>query len=348
MQLKTKTGILIDIQGYMEYLKEIKEKAKKLAKSVILPEGNEERTIRASKIILDEGIAKQVYLLGDEDEIKTRASNLAVSLSGVSILNPKKSAKIEEYAEEYYEMRKAKGLSKEQALSEMKDELTYGAMMLRKGEGDSLVSGAQNTTANVLRAGFKLVGLEKGVTHASSFFIMITPKKEFGTDGKLIFADCSVTPNPNEEELAEIAIASAKSCKHFLKTEPIVALLSFSTKGSAKTPETEKVAKALSIIKQRAPELKVDGEMQLDAAIIDSVGRAKAPGSSVAGKANVLVFPTLDAGNIGYKLVQRFGDTDAIGPVLQGFAKPISDLSRGCSVDDIVNTVALTINKYEV
>jgi phosphate acetyltransferase len=240
-------------------------------------------------------------------------------------------------------MRKHKGVTEDEAAKSMLDNLRWGAMMVKQNNADAMVAGAENSTGKVLLAGFNIIGTSPGVKSASSCFVMDMPDKKWGKDGLMIFGDCATIPDPTAEQLAEIAIQSAESCKKFLNTEPIVALLSFSTKGSAKHENVDKVLKALELIKQMAPALKVDGELQADAALVASVGQQKAPGSTVAGFANTLIFPDLQSGNIGYKLVQRFGNAGAYGPFLQGFAQPITDLSRGCSIDEIVNTAAVTL-----
>lgn len=325
------------------FSEKMKSLAKAAGKKLVLPEGLEKRTVEAARIIKDEGLASEVILVGEKAKVEAFASEIGVSLEGISISDPTTSPLKAEFATEYYNLRKHKGMTEEQADIEIVDMLRWGAMLVHLGYADAMVAGAESTTANVLRAAFNIIKCKPGIKSASSCFVMATDKKQYGADGSFIFADCATIPNPTSEQLAEIAEASAESCRTFLETEPVVSLLSYSTKGSAKGELVEKVQKALELVKAKCPELKVDGELQLDASIVDSVARQKAPGSEVAGKANVLVFPDLQAGNIGYKLVQRLAGADAFGPILQGFAKPVSDLSRGCSVDDIVVTSAITL-----
>ena len=325
----------------MSLMDGIKAKAKSCKKNILLPEGPEERTVQAAAIIVKEGIA-DVTLLGNEQEIKASAEKLGVSLDGVSIVDPATSPDLADYTEKFYQMRKEKGVTPEKAAATMKNPLFFAAMMVKEGVGDGMVAGALCTTGDTLRPGLQIVKMAKGISVVSSCFVMEVPNKAYGDNGILLFADCAVNPNPTSEQLAAIAISTAATGKALCGIDPRVAMLSFSTKGSAKHELVDKVSNATALVKEMAPDLNVDGELQADAALVEKVGQLKSPGSPVAGKANILVFPDLQAGNIGYKLVQRLAGAEAIGPVCQGFAKPINDLSRGCSVDDIVSVVAIT------
>ncbi|MDQ2180500.1 phosphate acetyltransferase [Marinifilum sp. D714] len=329
----------------MDLLQKIKENAKLHNKRIVLPEGTEERTLQATDILLEEGIA-QIILIGAPEEIKGEADRLGLkNIDKAIIVDPKSHDKMEAYAEILVELRKKKGMTMEQAMELVQDPLYLATLMIKAGDADGEVAGALNATGDVLRPAFQIVKTMPGISVVSGAFIMILKDKNYGDDGMMVFADCAVHPNPTASELAEIAVATAKTTKAIAEMEPRVAMLSFSTMGSAKHEMVDKVAEATRLAKEMAPEFQIDGEMQADAAIVEAIGVKKAPGSKVAGKANVLVFPTLEVGNIGYKLVQRLAGAEAVGPVLQGMAAPINDLSRGCSVSDIVNLVAITANQ---
>ena len=318
---------------------DIKGKARAASKHVVLPEGTEERTIKAAAIIAKEGIA-QVTLIGNVAEIKKKAAGL--DYSGVSIIDPNDSDKTQEYADKYYELRKHKGVTPDTAKQQVLDPLYYACMMIKMGDADGMVAGAIHTTGDTLRPAFQIIKTAPGISVVSSSFIMELPTNYFGHNGILMFGDCAVNPCPDADQLAAIAISTAKTGAQLAGMDPKVAMLSFSTKGSAKHELVDKVSLATQKVHELAPELSADGELQADAALVEKVGQLKSPGSEVAGKANVLIFPDLQAGNIGYKLVQRLAGAQAIGPICQGLAAPVNDLSRGCSVDDIVSVVAIT------
>ncbi|NBK22626.1 MAG: phosphate acetyltransferase [Spirochaetia bacterium] len=327
----------------MTFAEKMKAQAIAANKKLVLAEGTESRTIQAARKIIDQKIAASVTLVGQESSIRKAAEAVSTSLDGIILEDPLTNADRKSFGKAYYELRKHKGMTEEQAFEDIAEPLRWAAMMVRLGKADAMVAGAENTTGNVLVAAFNIIKTKPGIKFASSCFVMATDKTDLGSDGSFIFADCATIPNPTAEQLAEIAEASAISCKTFLQAEPMVAMLSYSTKGSAKGELVDKVVQATELIKAKLPDLAVDGELQLDAAIIGSVAKSKAPGSKVAGKANTLIFPDLQAGNIGYKLVQRLAGAEAYGPILQGFAKPISDLSRGCSIEDIVITASITL-----
>lgn len=323
----------------MALIDKIKAKACSDVKHIVLPEGTEPRTVQAASIIAKAGIAK-LTLLGNPDAVKATANGAC--LEGVTIIDPATSCKCESYAQTLYELRKSKGMTLEKATELVRDPMYYGVLMVKLGDADGLVSGAIHSTGDMLRPALQIIKSKPGMKTVSSCFIMECPDQSIGQDGVLIFADCAVIPLPTAEELAAIAVAAADSARSLVGMEPRVAMLSFSTKGSAKHELVEKVQTATALAHEMAPELQLDGELQLDAALVESIGQLKSPGSTVAGKANTLIFPDLQSGNIGYKLVQRLAKAEAYGPVLQGIAKPCNDLSRGCSIEDIVATVAIT------
>ena len=334
----------------MALLDEIKAKAASLKKTIVLCEGEDRRVVEAAAQIIKEGIAK-IVLIGNEEEAKKVAPD--VDLTGITLIDPLTSEKTAEYAKILYEARKAKGMTEEQAAVQAKDRTMFGALMLKAGDVDGYVSGACHSTANTLRPGLQVVKTAPGIKTVSSCFIMIAPEggNKYNPDGVAVFADCAINIEPDAQQLADIAVSSAKTSKAIAGIEPRVAMLSFSTKGSGNDDKffksVPKVQEATRLAKEMAPDLALDGEFQFDAAVAPEVGELKAPGSKVAGHANVFIFPNINAGNIGYKIAQRFGGYMAIGPVCQGFAKPLNDLSRGCNVDDIVATVAVTALQAE-
>jgi phosphate acetyltransferase len=327
----------------MHLVEQIKEKAKKNLQTVVLPESYDERMYFAAQKITEEKLAK-VVLLGNAEVVAKTAADKGVNLAGVEVIDPATSPKLAEYVDAFVELRKSKGMTQEEArkILTAPDNLYYAGMMVRQGDAGGEVAGATSTTGNVLKAAFQTVGTAPGIKTVSSYFFMVTKTESFGENGIILFADCAVNPNPDSQALAEIAVATARNCKAFLDVDARVAMLSFSTKGSASHADIDKVLKAMEIAKQIDPTIQIDGELQADAALLPKVGEKKAPGSPVAGKANVLIFPDLDAGNIGYKLVERVAGAEAVGPIIQGLAKPVNDLSRGCSVEDIVNVAAIT------
>ncbi len=329
----------------MNLLDQIKEKARKNRQRIVLPESFEERTLKAADIIIQEEIA-DIILIGNHEAILNEAKKYNLThINKATLVDPENHSKKEAYAGLMVELRKSKGLTHEEALKLLNDPLYLSTVMIKSGDADGEVAGAENATGNVLRPAFQYVKTKPGISVVSGAFLMFLNDKEFGNDGLMVFADCAVHPNPNAQELAEIAVSAGKTTRAIAGMEPRVAMLSFSTKGSAQHEMVDKVREATEIARKMDPTLKIDGELQADAAIIESVGKKKAPGSEIAGKANVLIFPTLEAGNIAYKLVQRLAHAEAVGPILQGMAAPINDLSRGCSVSDIVNLVAITANQ---
>lgn len=326
----------------MAYIDIIKEKARADKKTIVLPETSDKRTLIAAANIIKEDIAN-IIMVGDEEKIHDGAGWLEVDLEGVTIVNPQKCEKFEEYAQLLYETRKSKGMTEAKARETLlEDPLTFGVVMVKANDADGMVAGACHATADVLRPSLQILKTAPGVKLVSGFFIMDVPDCPYGENGTFLFADCGLNQDPSAEDLAAIADTSAKSFKNLVNAKPIIAMLSHSTKGSAKHPLVDKVVEATKIAKEQYPNLTIDGELQPDAALVPHIAKAKAPGSEVAGKANVLVFPNLDCGNISYKLVQRLGKAEAYGPMLQGISKPVNDLSRGCSWEDIVGVVALT------
>ena len=329
----------------MDLLTSIKANAKKHNKKIVLPEGLEDRTLQAADILLNEKIAN-IVLIGNPDLIKAKAKNLGLNhIEKATLIDPLNHEKKEVYADLMVKIRKKKGLKKEDALKLIENPLYLATLMIKNGDADGEVAGAENSTGDVLRPAFQYVKTAKGISVVSGAFIMILNDKNFGENGLMVFADCAVHPNPTASELAEIAVATGRTTRAIAGFEPKIAMLSFSTKGSAKHSMVNKVREATELARKMDSSLKIDGEMQADAAIVEAIGMKKAPESEIAGKANVLVFPTLETGNIAYKLVQRLAKAEAVGPILQGMAAPINDLSRGCSVSDIVNLVAITVNQ---
>ena len=327
----------------MSFIDEIKKRAKNEMKTIILPEAEDKRVLEAASKVIKEGFAK-VILLGDEEKIKDDSKKYEINLDGVDIINPLTSEKKEEYKQTLYELRKNKGMTLEQAEELLKEPIYFGMMMLKdeNSKADGLVSGAAHSTSDTLRPALQILKTKPGTKLVSAFFVMCVPDCEFGEKGTFIFGDSGLNQNPTADELSEIAISSANSFKQLVRKDAKVAMLSYSTKGSAKSELTEKVIEATKLVKEKENTLMVDGELQLDAAIVPEIAASKAPDSPLKGEANVLIFPDLDAGNIGYKLVQRLAKAEAYGPLCQGIAKPVNDLSRGCSADDIVGVVAIT------
>ncbi|MBN2323883.1 MAG: phosphate acetyltransferase [Spirochaetes bacterium] len=326
----------------MGFRENVWAKAKAKGAHIVLPESLDPRILAAAERVMKEKIARKVTLVGDPEEIREAARDAGSNIAGATIVENKEGGRFEEYVRTYYELRKHKGVTVDDAKEKVKDPLVYGALFLRGGGADGMVAGAVNSTADVLRTSLAVIGVREGIRTVSSCMVMITEELSYGLDGQLIFADCGTVPAPDAGQLAEIAIASAETGKKLIGFEPVVAMLSFSTKGSAKHASVDKVIEATKIVKKKVSNLVIDGELQADAALVENVAKQKCPGSPAGGKANVLIFPDLNSGNIAYKLVQRLGGAQAYGPILQGLARPVNDLSRGCSADDIVNVVAIT------
>ena len=329
----------------MNLMESIIARAQANKQRIVLPEGTEERTLKAADQLLADGVAN-IILLGNERKIKELAGLFGLNhISKATIVDPQNNPEKEKYATLLFELRKLKGMTQEQADVLAEDPLYLGCLMIKNGDADGEVAGAQNSTGNVLRPALQIIKTTPGISVVSGAFLMFIPNKDYGRDGLMVFADCAVMPNPNARELAQIAVSTAQTTKILTGMDPKVGMLSFSTKGSAKHEMADKVIEATRLAKEMAPGLQIEGELQADAAIVPAIGKSKAPGSEIAGCANVLVFPTLDAGNIGYKLVQRLAGAEAVGPVLQGIAAPVNDLSRGCSINDVYKMVAITANQ---
>lgn len=326
----------------MQILDALRERAKAAPRHIVLPEGKDDRTLKAARWATDRGYAK-ITIIGNPEEIRSRASSLGFQLTDVNIIDHTKSENFEKYVNDFAELRKAKGITIDEARKAVTDPLYYANMMVRSGAADGTVAGATNTTAHTVRAALQCLGVQRGLKTVSSFFLMVMPNPAFGEGGAMLFSDCGVVIQPDSVQLAEIAMTTADSCRDFLGTEPRIAMLSFSTKGSAKHELVDKVVEAVKVFQARVPDVQIDGELQLDAALIPEVAKSKAPGSPVAGKANVLIFPDIQAGNIGYKLAERMSGGVAIGPILQGIEYASNDLSRGCKAEDIVDTIVVTV-----
>lgn len=342
---QTKTYKEYIYKSFMELIEQLIARAKANKQRIVLPEGTEERTLKAANQVLTDGVA-DLIILGNVDEIHNLAKQWGLgNIDKATIIDPATSPKKEEYAQLLAELRKKKGMTIEEARQKVLDPLYFGCMIIKSGDADGQLAGARNTTGNVLRPALQIIKTAPGITCVSGAMLLLTHAPECGDNGVLVMGDVAVTPVPDANQLAQIAVCTAQTAKAVAGIDPRVAMLSFSTKGSAKHEVVDNVTEALGIAKQMAPELKIDGELQADAALVPSVGASKAPGSEIAGKANVLVVPSLEVGNIGYKLVQRLGHATAIGPILQGIARPVNDLSRGCSVDDVYMMVAITANQ---
>ena len=325
----------------MTFIEELKNKAKQNIKTIILTESEDKRVLKAAQKVKEEGFAK-IILIGNEQDANKLAKENNIDISGIPVIKPETSEKYDEYVNAFYELRKAKGMTIDKAKEMLKDNMYFGTMMVKQGDADGLVSGACHSTANTLRPALQILKTAPGTKLVSAFFLMVVPDCEYGENGIFVFGDSGLVENPTPEELSEIAISSSNSFKQLTGKEPKVAMLSYSTYGSAHSELTEKVIEGTKLLKEKMPDLICDGELQLDAAIIPEIAASKAPGSPVQGQANTLIFPNLDAGNIGYKLVQRLAKAEAYGPLCQGIAKPVNDLSRGCNSDDIVGVVAIT------
>lgn len=328
---------MLDFKAY------ILDKVKSNPRRLVLPEGSDDRVLRAAQLIAADRLAAEVIVLGDPDQLSRKAKEEGITLEGVSLVNPLTHPDLDVYGEELYNLRRHKGLPREEAHEIIKDEVYFGAMMMRLGHADAMVSGSLTPTSKTVRAALLIVKPREGNKTVSGAFVMMTPNHLYGANGRFIYADCGVVPDPSAEQIADIAIASADTARKLLQIEPVVALLSFSTKGSAESPSVTKIQEACRILESRQPDFVFDGEMQFDAAVVPSICESKAPGSPVKGGANVLIFPDLNAGNISYKLTQRLANAEAYGPLLQGLSRPLNDLSRGASPADIYMVSAITL-----